>query len=99
MRVYIDPDCKCHSVNDGTMRGFELPFFDHKCKAFIEGYRYIPQGESWTRPDGVVFHGEMTAPFVDSRLLEAYQQQYEAVLPELSDAETALEIMGVERDE
>lgn len=96
MLIYIDTDYKCHAEDDGTMQEHDVPFFDGKCTAVIEGYRYVPQGETWTRSDGVVFEGEMIAPFVDSRILEAYQKQYEAMLPELEDADAALEELGVE---
>ena len=65
MTIYIDPDYKCHVSDDGTMRGFDLPFFDGKCPAFVEGYRYVPPGESWTRADGKVFHGSMISPWQD----------------------------------
>lgn len=99
MKIYIDHDCRCHTANDGTMREFDVPFFEGKCAAFIQGYRYVPEGETWTRPDGLEFRGEMIAPAVDIRILEAYQKQYEQMLPELSDAEAALELMGVRVDE
>lgn len=99
MKIYIDKDCKCHTANDGTMREFDVPFFDGKCPAFIEGYRYVPEGETWTRPDGEVFTGEMISPAVDSRILEAYQRQYEAMLAEIQIREQALEIVGVTADD
>ena len=86
MKIYIDNDYMCHATNDGSLREFELTFFDGKCAAYIEGYRYVPIGESWTRADGEVFTGEMIAPAVDSRVLEAYQKQYEAMLAEMSAA-------------
>ena len=102
MLIYIDDDYKCHTENDGTMRPFEVPLFDGKCRAYIEGQRYVPKGETWAREDGVIFEGEMISPFVDSRILEAYQRQYEAMLPELeqiktdlADADEALNIMEV----
>lgn len=78
MLIYIDTDYKCHVADDGTMQEHEVPFFDGKCTALIEGYRYVPQGKTWTRSDGVEFAGEMISPAVDSRILEAYQKQYEA---------------------
>lgn len=85
--IYIDSEFKCHTTNpDGTCRSFEVPFFEDKCPAFIEGYRYIPAGESWTRSDGTVFHGEMIAPHTDYRILAAYQQQYEAMMAEAAVA-------------
>lgn len=99
MKICIDKDCKCHTVNDGTMREIDVPFFDGKCPAYIEGYRYVPQGESWTRADGEVFTGEMISPAVDSRVLEAYQRQYEDMLAEIQVREQALEIVGVTADD
>ena len=75
--IYIDSDFKCHTVNDSTMTSVETDFFDGKCDTFIEGYRYIPAGASWTRPDGVVFSGEMIAPWKPYRELDAAQRAYE----------------------
>lgn len=79
MIIYIDSDFKCYTTNpNGNYREIETNSFDGKCQAFIEGCRYIPFGETWTREDGVIFGGGMTAPFEDSYLIEAYQRQYEA---------------------
>ena len=75
--IYIDSEYKCHIANDGTMTAIETDFFDGKCDAYIEGYRFIPSGESWTRPDGVVFHGEMISPWKDYLFLETAQKLYE----------------------
>ena len=88
MRIYIDPiDFKCHTTNpEGTFREIETDFFDGKCATFIEGYRFVPAGESWTRSDGVVFAGEMIAPFKPYSELEAAQRQYEADQTELLEA-------------
>ena len=78
MRIYIDSDFKCHTSNpEGTMAAVETDAFDGKCSAYIEGYRYIPAGETWTRPDGVTFTGEMIAPWKDWRELDAAQREYE----------------------
>ena len=104
MTVYIDADFKCHVSDDGTMTAVETDFFDGKCAAYIEGYRYVPSGEVWTRPDGVVFHGEMVAPWKDWRQLDEAQRvyekgQYTAMEAELADARAALEILGVRADE
>lgn len=95
MKIYIDNDYKCHASNNGTKREFEVPFFDGKCTAFIEGYRYVPQGETWTRSDGVQFRGEMISPWKDYNILAAAQAQYEAMLAEQKDMQTALETLGV----
>ena len=103
MKVYIDNDCKCHTTNDGTMREFDVEHFDNKCPAYIEGTRYVPDGETWTRSDGKVFKSEMISPCIDSRIRAAYQEQYEAMLAELeatkadlADADAALGELGVE---
>ena len=78
--IYLDSDFKCHVSNDGTMIPIEVDIFDNKCDAFIEGYRYVPEGESWTRYDGVVFYGEMITPCVDYKILDAAQRDYERYL-------------------
>lgn len=75
--IYIDSDFKCHTSDDGTMTAVETGFFNGKCQTFIEGYRLVPSGKSWTRSDGVVFHGEMIAPWKDYRELDAVQREYE----------------------
>ena len=84
--IYIDSDFKCHVTNDGTMKAVETDFFDGRCDSFVEGYRYVPAGESWTREDGEVFSGEMVAPWVDYNTLVAYQHQYEVMEAELAAA-------------
>ena len=62
MTIYIDSDFICHLANDGTMTEVETNVFDGKADAYIEGYRYVPEGETWTRADGVQFRGLMIAP-------------------------------------
>ena len=78
MKIYIDNDYRCHISNpDGTMTAVETDFFDGKCAAYIEGYRFVPAGAAWTRKDGVVFQGEMISPWKDWRELDATQREYE----------------------
>ena len=84
--IYYDPDFKCHVTDDGTMTAVETDFFDGKCDMFIEGYRFVPAGQTWTRSDGVVFKGEMIAPWEDYHKLQAYQQQYETMMAEMDTA-------------
>ena len=80
MRIYLDKDFKCYTQeNSRTVQSVETDIFDGKCTAFIEGHRFVPAGQSWTRADGVVFSGEMATPFKDSRLLETVQSMYEQV--------------------
>lgn len=75
--IYIDSDFKCHITDDGTFTPMETDFFDGKCDAFIEGYRFVPAGESWTRSDSQVFHGEMITPWKDYGELDSAQREYE----------------------
>ena len=77
--IYLDSEFKCHVNNneDGTLVPYETEFFDDKCDTFIEGYRIIPEGESWTREDGDVFEGYMVAPHMNYDILEAAQREYE----------------------
>lgn len=82
MIIYLDADYKCHTSNDGTMREIEISFFDGKCKTFIEGYRYVPAGETWTRSDGTEFPGEMISPWRDYALLSEFQTQYDEMRAE-----------------
>ena len=84
---------KGNITNDGTMTKYETDFFDGKCDAFVEGYRFIPSGESWTRSDGVVFHGEMIAPWKPYSELDAAQRAYDRQL--LAEYAKALQTVGV----
>lgn len=79
--LFYDSDFKCHTTNpDGVFREVETDFFDGKCDTFIEGYRYVPTGETWTRSDGAVFHGEMIAPWKPYSELDSAQREYERQL-------------------
>ena len=98
MIVYVDADYRCHASNDGTMNSVETDVFDGKCDAFIEGYRFIPAGESWTREDGSVFTGEMIAPWKPYAELAAAQSEYEKNRAEMEDMRKALALMGVTLD-
>ena len=89
--IYIDSDFKCHITDDGTKKAVETAFFDGKCDAFVEGYRFVPSGASWTRSDGVVFHGEMITPWKPSDELDDAQREFEKA--KLADAENALAIL------
>lgn len=91
MTIYIDSEFKCHTANDGTMTAVETDAFDGKCDAYVEGYRFVPDGENWTRPDGYVFHGEMIAPWKPYSELDSAQREYER--EKLADAEKALAIL------
>ena len=99
MKIYIDADFKCYTSDDGTLTAVETDFFDGKCPAYIEGYRFVPAGATWTRPDGVNFTGEMIAPWKDWRDLDEAQRAYERQLiakyeQALSELEAALGVSG-----
>ena len=63
--IYLDSEFVCHLTNDGTMQAVETDVFDGQAEEYIKGYRYVPQGQSWTREDGEIFHGLMIAPAKD----------------------------------
>lgn len=87
MKIYIDESCKCHTENpNGNFREFEIAQFDGKCKTFIEGHRYCPEGESYVREDGKVFRGEQLTAWKDYNELTAAQAQYEQDMAELQEA-------------
>lgn len=95
MVVFIDSEYKCHTTNSGHFREVDTDFFDDKCKEYIEGTRFVPNGETWTRADGTVFAGEMIAPWKPWDELDAAQREYERKLlaeyeQALSEIETAL---------
>ena len=77
MKNYIDSDYKCHTSAGDGLREIETEFFDNTALGYIEGYRFVPAGESWTREDGVVFQGEMVSPWKDWEELDGIQREYE----------------------
>lgn len=94
MKIYIDSDFKCHTVNGGAMRELDVAFFDNTCPEWIESYRFVPEGDTWTREDGEEFRGEMTAPWKDlgnayaaqAAYVTAQNAQYEAALTAIENA-------------
>nr|DAE53813.1 MAG TPA: hypothetical protein [Caudoviricetes sp.] len=77
MTIYIDSDFKCHAAPADGLTAVDTDFFDGKAPGYIEGYRFVPAGESWTREDGAVFAGEMASPWKDWTELDAVQREYE----------------------
>lgn len=82
MTIFIDSDCKCHVSNpNGTYKKVEAPeLFKGKCPTYIEGWRFIPAGETWRDSAGKVFHGEALTALRDTALLDEFQRQYQAQL-------------------
>lgn len=97
MTIYIDSDYKCYTSASDGRKAVETNFFDGKCPEWIESFRFVPVGETWTREDGEVFIGEMVSPWKDYNELAMVQlaylteqnSQYENALSEI---ETALEV-------
>lgn len=75
--IYIDADFRCYTTNDGTMTSINTDFFDDKCDAFIEGYRFVPTDSTWIREDGEAFEGLMISPWKDWNELDDAQREYE----------------------
>lgn len=93
--IYLDSNFKCHiSAADGRTQ-VETDAFDGKCDTYIEGYRFIPAGQTWTRADGTVFAGEMIAPWkpwdeLDAAQREYEREQYQTVVAQNTEYESAL---------
>ena len=94
MTIYIDSDYKCHVSAAEGRRAIETDAFNGKCAEWIESFRFVPDGETWTREDGEVFKGEMVTPWKDlseaytaqTAYLERQNKQYEATLSEIEVA-------------
>lgn len=96
MKIYMDSDFKCHLSPADGLTEVETDLFDGKCPEYIEGYRFIPPGSVWIRPDGTAFHGGMLAPWKPWNELDEAQREYERQrVPELeAENETLLADMA-----
>lgn len=92
--IYIDSNFRCHIVNDGTMTLVETDVFDAMPNPVIECYRFVPNGHSHTKPNGVTVRGEFIQPFVTEKELDAAQREYEQQL--LTEYSEALQLLGVD---
>ena len=95
MTIYIDSDCKCHTSPGDGLTPVETDAFNGKCRQYIEGYRFVPSGQSWEREDGQAFEGEMVAPWRNYEILAELQAVYEEEQARQADMAAALEILGV----
>lgn len=78
MTIYIDGDYRCHTTAGEGRTAAETDAFEGKRAAYIEGFRLVPEGQSWTRDDGAVFEGLMISPAESYGMLRRFQEQYEA---------------------
>ena len=89
--IYLNKDFQCSvTEKSDTVQSIETDAFDGKCNAYVEGYRFVPQGQTWTRDDGVVFAGEMIAPFKDYTQLEMVQKLYEQLAEDITYTQLAV---------
>lgn len=99
MTIYIDDDYKCYVSAAEGRRAIETEFFNGKCPEWIESFRLVPAGETWTRGDGEVFTN-MVSPWKD--LGKAYaaqtayvEQQLSTAQAQAADMQAALNVLGV----
>lgn len=75
--IYLDENYRAHAQNneDGTFAPWADAggYFAGKYAAFTEGYRVVPEGQTWTREDGAAFAGLMIAPVENPASLQAAQ--------------------------
>lgn len=94
MTIYIGSDYKCYVSSAEGRRAIETGFFDGKCPEWIESFRFVPAGETWVKPNGEMFRGEMVSPWKDlgeayaaqAAYVAAQNAQYEAALSEIEVA-------------
>ena len=94
MTIYIDNDYKCYVSDADGRRAIKTNEFDGKCPEWIESFRFVPAGETWVKPNGEMFRGEMVSPWKDlgeayaaqTAYVTAQNTQYEAALTEIEAA-------------
>lgn len=75
--IYLDSAFMCHLDPADGRQAVETDAFDGMCAGTIECYRYIPAGQTWTRPDGRITPG----PFIQA-VKESVDIQRQHVLDE-----------------
>ena len=96
--IYLDSrtyQCYLSQNEDNTRIPYETEDFDDKCEEYILGFRVVPSGHEWERPDGHIFTGEMISAWKPFEELDSAQREYEKQLlvefeSALAEIETAL---------
>lgn len=88
MKVYLDNDFMVHAESAEGYIEAEDSFFDYICPEIFGCYRFIPEGYSWTRNDGKVFHGKAICLVNPSDEATRKQREFEKEL--LDDMRNAL---------
>ena len=100
--LFVDSEFKVY-VNDGEGRtAIETDAFDGLCDELIECHRYVPQGKSFTKDNGITVYGIFIQPYKDTAEAEiaqihfSYQNVIAEYESELADADAALAELSVE---
>lgn len=91
--IYLDSDYICHLTPSEDRTLYETSYFDGMCDNYILGYRLVPEGETWTREDGHVFHGFMVCPAAPLNELILQQNQYETDLENMLPLEDVADLI------
>lgn len=84
-KIYIDSNFICHSDYAEGRTAVETAALDNVCDAALICYIYVPEGETYIKPNGNRVEGEFIQCF-DSRVAEMLQRQYEVQLAAASAA-------------
>ncbi len=98
---YLDKDYRLHVQPGEGLEPWvdENGCFDGKSVTYIEGFRVIPAGRTWSAPDGTLYTGQMIAAAVDYATLKKAQDELESGIAERADMQAALELLGVSVNE
>lgn len=86
MIIYVDTNHRCHADNAEGRTPYDLQFFDGKASGAIECYEYYPAMEDTA---------ERIKAVEPASIIDAFQKQHDADMVQVSDMQTALEILGV----
>jgi hypothetical protein len=98
--IYLDENYRAHIEQDAETTRMPWAdvhgFFAGKCDAFIEGYRVVPEGQTWARQDGTEFAGLMIAPVENPAALQAMQAEVDReTIAELDQAVVELTYQNI----
>lgn len=95
--IYIDSNFICHAESSIEYMPIETDALDSFSDIALEYIRYIPEGWSWTKPDGSKVYG-LFIQIIDGKAVDSIQKQYqkdeEKYDNSLSEIESALGIIN-----
>lgn len=93
MTIYIDNEHHCHLDPAPDFVEVQTDFFAGKCREFVEGYCFRPDGAKIAMPDGTELDSGEVYPWQPYEQLAAYQDIFErSGNPDYAEA---LQILGV----